>query len=453
MQLNDEPALITMILFLYSYHASFWEPNFQWLKMIDPASKVSGYCSRHVSARAFAMHAELQNMSRLWSSTDGFIKFNERRSLRAGQEFNMLFKTLPEAFLNDAMIMFNKHFVRQWLSNKLLPLALAAMPPASAAFARWLLNLPVEDKTVRCDLHKKSTRLPSLIAYATKDASLNDLKEQIFFAKCSTAIAKIAQGSSSFDADDDNALDLQQHVKLHWIPLPSATQLVELKAKDASFCKSTGKSEWSASNIAMMRSLSILMVASAIKESDRFKNRVRRNEEAKDFLRNQPHNAEALAANFCRINELNVVPVEDIECSKIALSKNNHCHCKRQQGTIDKYALSKIISKRPNAAMKISGVERTPLLLSQVQIGTIHSTQRELLMEELMLRGLITNQKELITRLKKMLIDNEHPGETDANKKKHLCPRFLTATDWQRDRLDDTLAKINETRLSRDRTV
>ena len=74
-------------------------------------------------------------------------------------------------------------------------------------------------------------------------------------------------------------------------------------------------------------------------------------------------------------------------------------------------------------------------------------------MEELILRRLVVNPKELITHLKKMLIENEYQGETDANNKKCFYPRFLTATDWQRDRLDDTLAKINETRLSRDRTV
>ena len=57
------------------------------------------------------------------------------------------------------------------------------------------------------------------------------------------------------------------------------------------------------------------MVTSAMKESNRFKNRVRRNKEAKDFSRNQQYNTEILTANFRRINELNAVLVEDIECS------------------------------------------------------------------------------------------------------------------------------------------
>ena len=82
-------------------------------------------------------------------------------------------------------------------------------------------------------------------------------------------------------------LDLQKYIKYHLIPLLLATQLVESKVKNTSFCKSAGKSEWNTSSIAMAQLLSIPMVALAIKESDRFKNRVRRNVEAKDFLRNQ----------------------------------------------------------------------------------------------------------------------------------------------------------------------
>ena len=109
--------------------------------------------------------------------------------------------------------------------------------------------------------------------------------------------------------------------------------------------------------------------------------------------------------------------------------------------------------KRPNASMQITGVEYTPLLLGQVQIGNIHNTQRELLIEELMLRGLTVNPKELITWLKKMLVDNEYPGKTDLNDKKYFYPRFLTATDWQKDRLDDTLAKIDKIRKGRASTA
>jgi len=220
--LMDEPALITIIFFLYSYHTSFWEPHFQWLKIIDPISKVSGYASRHMSVRTFLIHKDLQNITRLWSSNDGFKKFNDRRSLHTGQELIMLYDNLPKSFLNDVDVMFQKHFVHQWLSTKLLPLTLAAIPPVSTAFARWLLNLPVENKTVNCELHKKDIHLPSLITYITKDASLIDIKQQIFFQKHSSAVAKIAEGCSLFDTDDLEVLSLQQYVKENWIPLPSA---------------------------------------------------------------------------------------------------------------------------------------------------------------------------------------------------------------------------------------
>ena len=57
-----------------------------------------------------------------------------------------------------------------------------------------------------------------------------------------------------------------------------------------------------------------------------------------------------------------------------------------------------------------------------------YSSQRELLIEELLMRGLTVNLKDLITRLKKMLVENEHPEKADLNKDKKY-PHFLTAID------------------------
>ena len=114
----------------------------------------------------------------------------------------MLFHTLPKAFLEDAQSMFNKHFVRQWLSNKLLPLTLASIPDISIAFSRWLLNKPVENKTIKCNLHKAQVHLPSFISYITINADLSEIKAQSFFIKYSSAIEKISEGASLFSSND-----------------------------------------------------------------------------------------------------------------------------------------------------------------------------------------------------------------------------------------------------------
>ena len=50
----------------------------------------------------------------------------------------------------------------------------------------------------------------------------------------------------------------------------------------------------------MIRFLSIPMVSEAMKESKEFKNRMRRNNEAKDYLHNMKYNEQILAANFKR---------------------------------------------------------------------------------------------------------------------------------------------------------
>ena len=90
---------------------------------------------------------------------------------------------------------------------------------------------------------------------------------------------------------------------------------------------------------------------------------------------------------------------------------------------------------------------------NMAQIGIAHSSQRELLVEELMMRGVAAEPKELITKLKQKLMDHEHPNTTSTNGKKCFFPRLLTATDCHRDRLEETLAKIVDVRRRRAETV
>ena len=103
--------------------------------------------------------------------------------------------------------------------------------------------------------------------------------------------------------------------------------------------------------------------------------------------------------------------------------------------------------------MAVTGIECTPLLLGQVQIGTMRSSQRELLVKELTMRNVTAEPKELITKLKQKLMDHEYPSTTNTNGKKCFFPRSLTATDWHSDRLEETLAKILDVRRRRAETV
>ena len=96
--------------------------------------------------------------------------------------------------------------------------------------------------------------------------------------------------------------------------------------------------------------------------------------------------------------------------------------------------------------MKVSGVTYTPLLLGQVQIGTITNAQRELMIEELYLRGIVVGRKELITKMKSMLVQHEYPNLKCKAMKKYFFPKLLTASNWSKDVVDVTLLKINEMR-------
>ena len=79
----------------------------------------------------------------------------------------------------------------------------------------------------------------------------------------------------------------------------------------------------------------------------------------------------------------------------------------------------------------------------------MRSSQRELLVEELIMRGINSEPKEQITKLKQKLIDNEHPNITNTNIKKYFLPKFFTTTYWHKDHLDEMLVKITDVRQQR----
>ena len=53
----------------------------------------------------------------------------------------------PVSFFKDAEQIFDKHFVKQCCSEKLVKFALASISEISTTFARWLLNLPIEKRS------------------------------------------------------------------------------------------------------------------------------------------------------------------------------------------------------------------------------------------------------------------------------------------------------------------
>lgn len=100
--------------------------------------------------------------------------------------------------------------------------------------------------------------------------------------------------------------------------------------------------------------------------------------------------------------------------------------------------------------MMIKGVACTILVLGKVQIGTIHNDQRELLIEELFLRGIVVDPKEKIKVLKEKITSNECQNQVvDSETKKYFLCRLHAATDWSKDMCYETIAKITELRAQR----
>ena len=103
-----------------------------------------------------------------------------RKDLHNNFEKNMTHDTLSNAFLNDVESKFNNNLVKQWFSDKLLPLTLAAVLLVSKYFFHWLLNAPIEDFCVASDLRKDNIHLPLLKPFITKEASLEKIKKTMF---------------------------------------------------------------------------------------------------------------------------------------------------------------------------------------------------------------------------------------------------------------------------------
>jgi hypothetical protein len=447
--LIGENILISMAYFLSAYHLSFWLPNFSWLKMIDPITKVSGYASRHMSTRTFIVSEQLKKLKITWSVEPEFKEFISRRALHTGNEETILYKDLPRLFFEDVSCMFEKHMVKQWCSTKLLKLTIASIPEIATSFARWIFNLPIENKSIFSEIHNTSIHLPSCIQYITQYTSVTDIQSDTFITQFQSAIKKIAFGELLFDSIDSEVLELQEYVKESFLPLPSSTQLVESKVKDMDFCGSTGRDEGRISNLAMIRSVTLPQVTLAVKESEQFKSRKRKNDEARDYVYGQRYTSEVLTGTYARQEELSKIDVAEIEHCREVLSKKNHFKKRRHDDTLQKYSNLMNKEKRDNTAMQVKGVHYTPLILGKVQLGKITNAQRELLIEELKMRNITVSRNELITKMKAMLIADEHPNTSDEKLKKFFFPKLLTAADWSKDNLEATLVKIEELRSCR----
>ena len=199
----------------------------------------------------------------------------------------------------------------------------------------------------------------------------------------------------------------------------------------------------------IMRSFVVLEITATVEDSDNFKHRKRRNDNVRGYVHAHAYNKEVLTRTYRHIDEIGAINDKELIHCKIILQSNDHCKKQRYHNDVDKHLGSMEKLKQPNAAMKISGVVRAPLLVCNVQIVAISNIQRELMIDELHLRGFIVGKKELITKMKSMLVENDHPNTKCETKKKCLFPKLLTASDCSKDVVGITLLKTSEMRSKR----
>ena len=94
-----------------------------------------------------------------------------------------------------------------------------------------------------------------------------------------------------------------------------------------------------------------------------------------------------------------------------------------------KYAESTHEDKIYDTVMRATGVDCTPPLIGKSQICEITNAQRDLIIKELHLCFIVVERKELITKMKSMLVTNEHPNTKDESTRKLFDPELLTAAN------------------------
>ena len=94
----------------------------------------------------------------------------------------------------------------------------------------------------------------------------------------SSAITKIAERRLLFKSTNTEVMIFRDHAQEPLLPLASARQFVELKVKDTIQYESTGHTEENVSGLAMTYSVIILQANNTAKESDKFKNCKRHND-------------------------------------------------------------------------------------------------------------------------------------------------------------------------------
>ena len=161
--------------------------------------------------------------------------------------------------------------------------------------------------------------------FITRNISVDDVKKLQFFIGFKDAITEISQGELLFESNDHVVKAFSECVKESWLPLPSSTQHVEKKVKDKVFCGSTGKEDQKMSKLAMMRSVMLQDTTASVKESGQFKNRKRRNDEAREHICGKHYDTEVLTRTYHRLDELQTISEEEItHCRNVLRSDNHH---------------------------------------------------------------------------------------------------------------------------------
>ena len=239
--LMQEPLLKAHLVFVNTFHHSFFQGHLKWFSNIDEIAKEAGFLSRHIAIHFYCFNQDIFELISKWNVLPEFAEYKticdkltneEKISARIG-EYEIEFMKQSQKFLK-------KHF-DQWRCGHLLPFVLAGDSEIATPFAKWLLfgennNFHyLLDKEYYSSVHKCSINVKDAMNFLIAIVTMNSVyHEASYFKNHYNAIKEIASGTKVWVDDrilSHDMLLFKTYMHRHWIPFPSQTQIVELESK------------------------------------------------------------------------------------------------------------------------------------------------------------------------------------------------------------------------------
>ena len=185
----QEPLLKAHLVFVNTFHHSFFQSHLKWFSNIDEIAKEAGFLCRHIAIHFYCFN---QDISELISKRNVLPEFAEYKTicdkLTNKEKVSARIGEYEIGFMKQSQKFLKKHF-EQWRCGHLLPLALAGDSEIATPFAKWLLLGENKifhyllDKEYYSSVHKCSINVKDAMNFLIEIVTMNSVYHQASYFK------------------------------------------------------------------------------------------------------------------------------------------------------------------------------------------------------------------------------------------------------------------------------